>query len=641
MHYRLPRRFRRPFPVAREKPGRPAPFRSDEELLDAARRMLLARNAPFPDERQGPESEEKDSTAEAWTRFWHESVALTGNEVAFVERLRPLGLETLDWEIAASLVIDRLGFLEESVDTVIELLGFLGARDLFQALGRLGREGPLPAAGMVRILDPSEDPGQRRVEAAPALVEPILKKLGAAQTAFAFDSEEDFRKRLRPLVKAFRSKLPDHAARLSFPPRARGGSPRPWNLFRDIETALEKHPEWATVRFLSEEDFSGGEKAVLMILLGRELGHLPADDMLFTGLGLAKATREDGLEEDGDMEEDEESGEILGAGHPLVRGGWVRPAAGAAVLIGGNPEDLEDVEFELSDASLDRFGIERKRLKKRSGDRRLEFPEEGLDRLVLHDDVTRSLDLSLDRARNQERFFRDWGLGKVVPYGRAVTLLFSGPPGVGKTAAARALAFELGRPLLVVDYAEVQNCFVGQTEKNIVRAFRGARRSGAVLFWDEADAMFHDREAASRPFESRHVNVLLQELERFEGVCVLATNRKIVLDRALARRIAVKVEFRSPDRGMRRRIWGLLLPPELPLDDDVDLDRLAGADLTGGEIKNAVVNAAGFASVRGAARVAMADFHAALRLEAEEERGSTYEGSIGFHGPWRKPRESV
>ena len=179
-----------------------------------------------------------------------------------------------------------------------------------------------------------------------------------------------------------------------------------------------------------------------------------------------------------------------------------------------------------------------------------------------------------------------------LPYGSGVTLLFYGPPGTGKTATAEAIAHELGMPLLVADYAKIQNCWVGQTEKNISSTFRKARKHRAVLFWDEADAMFFDRDSASRAWEVRDVNVLLQEIERFEGVCILATNRKATLDKALERRITAKIEFPRPDRLLRESIWKRLLPSGMPLAKDVDITELARKDLSGGEIKNVILNAA-------------------------------------------------
>lgn len=184
---------------------------------------------------------------------------------------------------------------------------------------------------------------------------------------------------------------------------------------------------------------------------------------------------------------------------------------------------------------------------------------------------------------------------------------------------------------MVANYAEIQNCFVGQTEKNIVRIFREATEADAVLFWDEADAMFYDRDSAMRSWEVRDVNVLLQELERFPGVCILATNRKGTLDKALERRITLKIEFERPDRALRERIWRKTIPSGMPVGGDVDLRVLAEKDLTGGEIKNVVLNAARIALARNKkGPVGMADFEEALRLECSGQWSRKRNGQIGF-----------
>ena len=129
-----------------------------------------------------------------------------------------------------------------------------------------------------------------------------------------------------------------------------------------------------------------------------------------------------------------------------------------------------------------------------------------------------------------------FGAIKIMPYGTGVTMIFAGPPGTGKTATSEALAYELGKPLLVADYSQIQNCFVGQTEKNIVQIFQEAHLQNAVLLWDEADAMFTSRDFAYRGFEIRDTNVILQEVEKFDGVCILTSNRITSLDEALERR---------------------------------------------------------------------------------------------------------
>ncbi|NLX15248.1 MAG: ATP-binding protein [Phycisphaerales bacterium] len=230
-----------------------------------------------------------------------------------------------------------------------------------------------------------------------------------------------------------------------------------------------------------------------------------------------------------------------------------------------------------------------------------------------------------------DQLMKDWGIGANIAYGRGVTLMFSGPPGVGKTAAAEGLAKELAKPLLAVDYSEIQNCFVGETEKRIVSTFREATRRHAVLFWDEADAMFYNRDDGGRSWEIREVNVLLRELEKFEGVCILATNRKAALDAALERRITLKVNFERPTADMRRHIWAKLVPATMPVADDVNYDVLSEHDLSGGEIKNVVLNAARSALLRSpTGPVTLADFQEAIHAEQEGRLQGENRPRMGF-----------
>lgn len=154
------------------------------------------------------------------------------------------------------------------------------------------------------------------------------------------------------------------------------------------------------------------------------------------------------------------------------------------------------------------------------------------------------------------------------------------------------------------------------------------------MLWDEADALLYAREDAGPNCEVRDVNVILQELERFEGVCILATNRRQKLDKALSRRISMQVEFKRPQTAaVRLQIWQAMLPPKLPLDSNVDLDALASEDLSGGEIKNVLLNAARFAAARNDAepKLTPADFEQAVRWELQARQQN--QKPIGFnHG---------
>src|SRR5207249_11563537 len=155
---------------------------------------------------------------------------------------------------------------------------------------------------------------------------------------------------------------------------------------------------------------------------------------------------------------------------------------------------------------------------------------------------------------------------------KGLSLLFAGPPGTGKTMAAEAIAHELGRPLHVVNYAQLESMWVGETEKNIEHVFHAALEGGAVLFFDEADAVFQRRGVMATPWMNRDVNVLLSQMENYPGIVILATNLARVMDRALDRRIDIAVEFPLPDAPLRRKIYERLVPDEAPLAIGVDFD---------------------------------------------------------------------
>jgi SpoVK/Ycf46/Vps4 family AAA+-type ATPase len=185
-------------------------------------------------------------------------------------------------------------------------------------------------------------------------------------------------------------------------------------------------------------------------------------------------------------------------------------------------------------------------------------------------------------------------LGRMGPSDNrnGLVLLFTGPPGTGKTYTAEAIAGALGKKLCVVDYSMLESCWVGETEKNIARLFKDVAASGGVLFLDEADAVLRARNPDEPSWATREVNVLLKTIEEFSGILIMATNLNPVLDKALARRVDMVVEFDNPDERLRRRIWEVRLPAKKYLSGDVDINGLAARyPLAGGEIFNAVKNA--------------------------------------------------
>lgn len=248
-------------------------------------------------------------------------------------------------------------------------------------------------------------------------------------------------------------------------------------------------------------------------------------------------------------------------------------------------------------------------------------PRYRLDDLVLTPATRDALEDALAEVRHKGLLYGRWGLRRVVKKTKGLSLLFAGPPGTGKTMAAEAIARELGRPLHVVNYAQLENLWVGETEKNIEAVFQRAAEANAVLFFDEADSVFHRRGYTSAPWTNRDVNVLLNRLESFPGVAILATNLARVLDKALDRRIDIAVEFPLPDAELRREIYRRLVPKEAPLAKDVDLDALARRyALSGGSILNVVRQAMRTAVKRGGARrtITMPDFVRAAEREVRK-----------------------
>jgi SpoVK/Ycf46/Vps4 family AAA+-type ATPase len=227
-----------------------------------------------------------------------------------------------------------------------------------------------------------------------------------------------------------------------------------------------------------------------------------------------------------------------------------------------------------------------------------------LDDIVLPEEADRKIREMLAAVRNRSTVLNSWGFGKRLVTGKGIVALFDGPPGTGKTLCAEIIAGEFDRPLYRVNIPEVVSKWVGETEKHIREIFQQARISHAMLLFDEADSLFAARsgeaQSATDRYANMEVNLLLQEIERFPGICILTTNFFGSLDRALIRRIQFRVTFEEPDEVQRARIWETLCPTECPLNSDVDFDQLGkDFDMTGGMIKNSLLRAAYWAADRG------------------------------------------
>ena len=223
------------------------------------------------------------------------------------------------------------------------------------------------------------------------------------------------------------------------------------------------------------------------------------------------------------------------------------------------------------------------------------------DDLVVSPLVSGQLEEMAAQVAQRYTVYEDWGFSAHVSRGRGISALFSGPSGTGKTMAAEVLATHLGLALYRIDLASLFNKFVGETEKNIRQVFEAAERTGALLFFDEADALFgkrtdvrdsHDR------FANIEINYLLQRMESYWGVVILATNRRTALDRAFLRRLRFVIDFAFPDADARRRLWLKAFPPATPLDK-LDYARLAQLEIAGGSIRSIALNGAFLAAAQG------------------------------------------
>jgi SpoVK/Ycf46/Vps4 family AAA+-type ATPase len=216
--------------------------------------------------------------------------------------------------------------------------------------------------------------------------------------------------------------------------------------------------------------------------------------------------------------------------------------------------------------------------------------------IVLPPEKTQQLDRIAAWMKFRRVVHQDWGFGEKLSRGKGLNILFTGPSGTGKTMAAEILAGELALDLFQIDLSSVVSKYIGETEKNLSAIFREAEQSQALLFFDEADALFGKRtevKDAHDRYANIEVNYLLQRVEQYQGVVVLATNLQRNLDEAFLRRMQEVVEFPFPDENLRERIWRGHFPPDAPRDEDIDFAFLARQfKLTGGNIKNIVLNAA-------------------------------------------------
>jgi hypothetical protein len=206
-------------------------------------------------------------------------------------------------------------------------------------------------------------------------------------------------------------------------------------------------------------------------------------------------------------------------------------------------------------------------------------------------------------VRQRLKVLEEWGLGKKLASSGAVTVLFAGPPGTGKTMSAEVIARDLGLDLYKIDLSSLVSKYIGETEKNLERIFTEAQSSNAILFFDEADAIFGKRSGvkdAHDRYANLEISYLLQRMESYDGVTILATNLRSNLDEAFLRRLQFAVDIPFPDEKHRLQIWETLFPASVPRASDVDLVEMAKRfRLAGGNIRNILVSAAFLAAADG------------------------------------------
>jgi SpoVK/Ycf46/Vps4 family AAA+-type ATPase len=204
-------------------------------------------------------------------------------------------------------------------------------------------------------------------------------------------------------------------------------------------------------------------------------------------------------------------------------------------------------------------------------------------------------------ARHRSKVFDDWGFADRSIRGSGVAALFAGPSGTGKTFAAEVLAADLALDLYRVDLSQVVSKYIGETEKNLRLIFDAAEGGGAVLLFDEADALFGKRSEV-KDSHDRYANIevsyLLQRMETYRGLAVLTTNLKTALDAAFLRRLRFIVQFPFPDAIGRAEIWRRIFPPQTPVEG-LDAEKLARLAVSGGTIRNIALSAAFLAAQSG------------------------------------------
>ncbi len=273
-----------------------------------------------------------------------------------------------------------------------------------------------------------------------------------------------------------------------------------------------------------------------------------------------------------------------------------------AAEFAGNQHAMNDGERAITLSDL--YAACRSQSNQKLGELAIKIdPHYGWEDIVLPNNKITQLKEICSQVQLRYRVFGEWGFEKKLSYGKGLSVLFTGPPGTGKTMAAEVIAHDLQLDLYKVDLSSVVSKYIGETEKNLGKIFQEAETSNAILFFDEADALFGKRTEVSDSHD-RYANIetsyLLQKMEEYEGVVILASNLRENMDEAFTRRIRFIVEFPFPDESSRLHIWKTHFPKEAPVSESIDYEFLSKQfQVAGGNIKNIILNSAFLAAENG------------------------------------------
>jgi len=286
-------------------------------------------------------------------------------------------------------------------------------------------------------------------------------------------------------------------------------------------------------------------------------------------------------------------------------------------------EHLREAVLRVSSHSLDKYAT-----KIRSVYR--------ADDLILPDLPKQKLLHIIHRIRNRKLVYEEWGFLEKSAYGNGVSMIFAGPPGTGKTMAAQVMASELGMELYRVELPAVVDKYIGETEKKLNRIFSEAEKSMAILFFDEADVLFSKRteiKESNDKYSNMEIAFLLQKMEEYEGVSILATNYLQNFDSAFRRRISDIIDFPLPDKELRKQMWQSMIPAKLPVSDELDFDFLANQfEVSGSMIKNALIYASFLAAEAQEPLLSMEQILKGLSHELEKSGKKLSRGEYGEYG---------